>query len=194
MSGEAKWHPWVGKNYEATRLLLLGESAYSWREEDGTLQHPSPNYAIEAVESVLRDFDDTRGFIRTLSRALANEEWPGADELRRVWHRVAFTNYVPGTVGEGPRLEPTAEMWESSKQAFPELLNKLEPRRVIILGKRTWSHMPVCDVWITDDVQAYRLASGSLAMCWALKHPSWGLSWRELSAFVQFACERELAG
>lgn len=185
---------WIGENYDSTRLLLLGESAYSWHEENGDLRHPSLRHSIDLVEDVLHDFASAPAFIRMLSRALANEVDPSAELLRAVWQKVAFTNYVTGTVGEGPRQRPSPEMWNGAKEALPGLLAELRPRRAVVLGKTMWSKMPECEVRITDDVQGYRLPDGSLALCWALNHPSRGLSWRQLAAVVQFACERELRG
>ena len=86
-------------------------------------------------------------------------------------------------------------MWQKAKQAFPVLLDSMRPKNIIVLGKEMWSMMPNADVWLTDDVQGYRLSNGEVAMCWAVNnHPSAGLSWSRLAAVIQFACERKIAG
>jgi hypothetical protein len=96
---------WRRAQYEDTRLLLLGESAYSWME-DGEVVHPSPRHAVELVEDVIENFP-TQRFMNTLSRAITSEKYPNKEHLRLAWNRVAFTNYVEGSVGIGSRIRPT---------------------------------------------------------------------------------------
>lgn len=191
---QESFRPWVGKQYGETKLLLLGESAYSWQDKNGQWQHPTPDLPTEMVNEVLDDFGSTNDmrFMKTLSRGLAGEKEPSKDRLHHVWHLVAFTNYVGGTVGEGPRERPTSAMWKAAECAFPNILNKLRPRRIIVLGKTMWSKMPDTDVYITDDVQGYSLEDGSVAVCWALHHPSARLSWTRLADTIHFALGREL--
>jgi hypothetical protein len=187
--------PWIGKEYVKTNLLLLGESAFSW-EEEGAMRHPSATHCSDLVNWVIDDFDGCRRdipFIAKISRALANEETPSSDRLKFVWDRVAFVNYVTESVGDGPRIPPTDIMWANAKKAFPDTLENLKPRRIIILGIRMWGKMPDCEIYITDHVQGYKLANGQVAMCQAVNHPSRGLSWRELAAIVQFSYQKELS-
>lgn len=181
---------WRGQQYDAFRLLLLGESAYSWIE-NGEMRHPSPRHAIELVEWVINDFP-ANSFMNTLTRGLAAEEWPSKTKIESAWARAAFTNYIEETVGMGPRVRPTPAAWKMAKESFPGLLNSVRPKNIIVLGKTMWREMPDADIWLTDDVQGYRLLDGKVAMCWALNHPSAGLSWSRLAAVIKFACEREI--
>ena len=193
------FQPWVGKHYRETRLLLLGESAYSWRDETNKLCHPTPDLPTEIIREIL-DLDNfgsvnyNMRFMKMLSRALAGEEEPSKERLCHVWQRVAFTNYVGGTTGEGPGNRPTREMWEAAKRAFhPDILNELRPRRIIVLGKVMWSKMPEVayeDMYMTDDVQGYLLEDGSVAVCWVL--PGRGLSWIRLADIIHFTLGPEL--
>jgi hypothetical protein len=111
------------------------------------------------------------------SRALANEESPTRDRLRSVWNRVAFTNYISDTVGDGAGTRPTPAMWEAAKQEFLPQLSKLHPnpKRLIVLGKDMWNAMPDTEIHITDDVQGYRLGD-HVIICCALFHPARGLA------------------
>ena len=188
---QASFRPWVGEHYgeSESRLLLLGESAYSWRDENNKLQHPTLDLPTEIVNEVLDDFEnaDNMPFMKKLSRGLAGEKEPSKERLHHVWHRVAFTNYVGGTAGEAPRERPTRDMWKAAKHAFrPNILNKLRPRRIIVIGKTMWSEMPKEDVYMTDDVQGYFLDDKSVAVCWALPHTSAGLSWTQLAEIIHF--------
>ena len=189
------FQPWIGKHYKKTGLLLLGESAYSWQDENGQWQHPTPNHPTEMVREILEDFasaNDMR-FMKTLSKGLAGNEERTQGLLRLVWDRVAFTNYVGGTVGEAPRERPTSAMWNVAKDAFrPDILNKLRPRRIIVIGKTMWDKMPATDVYMTEDVQGYLLDDASVAVCWALPHPAGGLNWKRLADTIYFALGQEL--
>ena len=111
------YEPWIGTNYCDTGLLVLGESAYSWWEED-ELRHPTPDHSLRAVTEVIANFDEATRFFKLITRALANEEQPSEGRVKSVWNRVAFSNYVDGTIGQGPRTRPSEEMWAAAKERF----------------------------------------------------------------------------
>lgn len=118
---QESFKPWIGKHYDETGLLLLGESAYSWLDEDDRLRNPSPDLPTEMVNEVLDNFEnaDNMPFMKTLSRGLAGEREPSKERLHHVRHRVAFTNYVGGTVGEAPRECPARDMWGGGQARLP---------------------------------------------------------------------------
>lgn len=187
------FQPWIGREYDSTRLLILGESAYSWWEAD-ELRHPSPQHSKITVGWAIDKFPNCGRFFAMVSRALADEENPTRDRLQFVWDRAAFTNYVSGTVGDGSRTRPTPTMWADAKRDFLPEVSKLAPKRVIVLGTTMWGEMPETDIYITDDVQGYRLGGGEIMMCCAVNHPAGGLSWRKLASVIHFTYERELRG
>jgi hypothetical protein len=183
--------PWKGKHYDITRLLILGESAYSW-EEDGVVQHPDENHAIGSVEWTIEHFDQAARTMKMISRGLAGEEYPSQERLSFVWNRISFMNYIDGAVGEGARIRPTDSMWADAKVKFFPMLERLRPKRIIILGADLWRNMPETDFHLTDSVQAYRLTDGTFAMCQQVLHPAGGLSWGQLAAVVHFTYQREM--
>jgi hypothetical protein len=80
-------------------------------------------------------------------------------------------------------------MYRDAQQPFLELLEELRPRRIIVMGKTTWSKMPECKEFRHKDLQAYKLADGSLVWAKAMVHPGArrGLSWQAYAkAFAQF--------
>lgn len=180
------FEPWIGRDYKRSRLLLLGESAHSWMA-GGELVHPSPRHSIELVDETIADFSNATAFMKSLTRGVAGEESPNKAACEAAWNRVAFTNYVPVTVGDAGRVRPTDEMWETAREEFPALLDRLKPRTVIVLGLEMWGKMPDARIFITNDVQGYRLKDGGIAMCWAVNHPTAGLSWRRLASAIPFA-------
>ena len=152
--------PWIGEYYDETGLLLLADQL--------------PALPTILVKKVLADFKNANYFMKQLSRGLAGDESPSEERLHHVWHRVAFTYYVDGT-----------------KSDFcSNILNKLQPRRIIVLGKPMWSRqMPDADVHMTDDVQGYSLEDHSVAVCWALPR---NVNWIRLADTIHFALGREL--
>lgn len=182
------FQPWIGDEYSQTRFLILGESAFSWWEDDEE-KTPSLRHSIESVEWAIENFPHCGRFFNMLSRALAGEESPDKPKLRNVWNSVAFTNYISDTVGEGPRNRPSTEMWVKAKQNFISDLSALFdpiPTRAVILGKDMWEEMPETNIWITNDVQEYIIEKTHMT-CVAVSHPAGGLSWQHLSVALRFA-------
>ena len=174
---------WVGNEYGKNRLLLLGESAYSWLEGEEEM-HPTPQHAKILVRLALEG--EQGPFMRKLTRGISGCFEPTPEQTAAAWNRVAFINYVDGTVGFGARVRPSEDQWHAAATAFPELMDRLRPRHVIVLGRTMWSRMPDTFIQITDDAQGWRLADRSVAMCWAVKHPSAGLSWSWLAQLVAY--------
>jgi hypothetical protein len=181
---------WKGARYDERRLLLLGESAYSWMDEEGIETDPSPRHAKELVERAIRG--DRARFMNLLTRGLVGvRDHLSPSEVNAAWSGVAFFNYIIGTVGLGPHVRPSQEQWNSAALAFPSRLAQLAPRNVVVLGRTMWGRMPEAEHWLTDDVQGYRFPCGE-CVCWAVQHPSRGLSWQRLAQLLAFAERREL--
>jgi hypothetical protein len=184
------WKPWVGEVYAESRLLLLGESAYSWTDPVRGIVHPSPQHSVQIIEEALSG--ELPRFTGMLTRALTGCYKPSEEEIAAAWATAAFINYVPGTVGLGRESRPDKAHWNRAREAFPGLLAELAPRTVIVLGKTMWSMMPDTEFYVTDLVQAYRLPNGGHAMCWAVDHPACGLSWEKLRRVIAYAHRGEL--
>ena len=180
------WTPWQGQNYEARRLLLLGESCYSWRE-NGELIHPQPDHPVMLAEWAMAEPNTSISFLRKLTRALCGVEAPSIEQAQTAWQSVAFTNYVPVAVGEGHAANPDATAWARAASELPKLLNLLAPRIVIVLGRTMWNRMPETQVILGDYVHGYKLENGETTMCHVIAHPSRGPSWTEYAAFIQNA-------
>jgi hypothetical protein len=126
--------------------------------EDGELVHPGENHPSKIVTWAIDDFEKMGRavFLKRLTRALANKETPTVEERKWAWNSCAFTNYVTGTVGEGARERPSRTKLIDAQNPFLELLETLGPRRIVVFGKGMWPNMPECEVYITDDFQAYK--------------------------------------
>ena len=132
--------PWVGQDYFdiPPKLLILGESHYARKEDLGKMEEPR----LLTINCV-RDYAYKKwnhSFFTRISRIVSQKE---ASQIDRTsfWAQVAFYNYVQEIVGYNPRERPNETQWNSSKDALDEVLRKLTPNRVIILGKDLFYHL-----------------------------------------------------
>lgn len=144
-------HPWVGERYLRPanlkyRTLILGESNYTEPQK----------FTSQLVINCVKDDNskgeqgverDTTGFCR-FSTKIRRVVF-GRDEKihpSEFWNDVAFYNFVQSLVGLNARERPTPQMWQNSTSAFGEVVNVLNPERVLVLGKANWrnllSHFP----------------------------------------------------
>jgi hypothetical protein len=184
----AFFEPWIGSEYQKTRLLILGESAYGWKEG----MKLEPSHPRVQVQHWMENFGE-QPFFREIGRALCGKKSPDYEELERAWGRCAYTIFVQTSVGFGPRNRPTRAQWEHSQLLFPEILRSIDPlpRKVVVTGKTMWNNWfpPFDGPHLCDDLQAYRFEDGQLVWCLAVPHPRAGFNWerngRGMRAFVE---------
>jgi len=185
------WEPWIGPEYRksATRLLLLAESCYNWVEHSSILNQPlhdHPSLIVGASQTLWPQ--NSRTMVK-LTQALCKCATPSVEQATEEWNKVAFTNYVPTSVGDGAAARPNSLAWTQARRGWPTLLNTLDPQVVIILGFMMWSRMPPAPIYIEGNVQGYRLDNGGVAMGHATKHPARGPNWSAYSKFIAQALE-----
>ena len=178
------WEPWIGSEYSRRKLLLLGESCYDWRGEAGELIHPQPDHPKMLARWAMDDPPTNQRFMAKVTRAICRAPWPTVEQAQKAWQSVAFTNYIPISVGEGSGGRKLDAAWEQARTEWPDLLNLLRPRVVIVLGWALRAHMPLADKTVDENTQAYILADGKSATCWATKHPRSGPPWEWYASFI----------
>ncbi|MGH9605485.1 MAG: hypothetical protein ACRD3N_07275 [Terracidiphilus sp.] len=182
------FEPWIGKNYGKSKLLVLSESAYSW-QEDGSLVHPGPSHPTCQVLHWMEHFGKQK-YHTAMARALCGKEMPTYEERKRAWNGVAFSIFVPGTVGLGARNRPKREMFDKAVGPFLDLLENIRPHKVLVTGKAMWNQMPGCQAYLCDGLQAYMLSNGPLVWCLAVPHPcnrekGEGFAWERVAAAIR---------
>jgi len=183
------WEPWIGPGYKGGRVLLLGESCYDWLDEAGIMQYPQADHpSIIVGKAKAAPLLGAATMIK-LTRALAHCKTPTQEEASIGWDRIAFTNYIPVSVGHGARIRKTQAMWRQGEAELPAVLNALSPSVVVVLGCDMWSRMPATQVVVSDKVQGYPLLNGDVAMCHAHPHPSMGRPWDYYAAVIDKAFE-----
>ena len=162
------FQPCKGSKYDVTRLLILGESPFSWWEDD-ELRHPLPQHFIEMFKWAIDSFPDCGRFFAMVSRGLANEENPSKERLKFVWDRAAFTNYVSGTVGDGSRVRPIPTMWDEAKQDFlPAVFSADEIKQILAFYQspgRTQDRDPIAPAHAAERDHASILGTAGRSTC-----------------------------
>jgi hypothetical protein len=207
-----KINPWVGGQYGSSELfngplLVVGESEY--QAIDG--QPPSRHDTQWCVRHVIKDDihlllgQKKRGAFWTKTASLLLGHKPlDAKERARFWHSVAYYNFIQTQAGSGSRVRKKREVWLGAQEAFREVLRKLNPEYVVVLGFENWYHRgqhdsrglyvksqpPVQSKW--SDLRqtlSYKTEKGE-ALAVAVKHPSTGFNSQEWHDWLRSAIPR----
>lgn len=159
--------PWIGDNYWSgrrfgKRVLVLGESHYGW--------DLPPNWTIQCIKEQISG-EGTYKFWTDIAIAFLNEH-PSVEDKKAFWHSVAFYNYIQESVGDGPGIRPTEEMWENAREPFNEVLSKLCPQFIAVLGHELWDALPADG----SEGPRARGARGHNEPLWRYPHPE-GEAW-----------------
>lgn len=175
-------HPWVGKHYDRPSLLLhktliLGESNFT--EPDKFNQGLVQACVANDISTDPSEEKDTSGFCRFSTKIrriiFGSDTTVGPAGF---WQDVAFYNFVQALVGDRSRIRPTQEMWRESVPAFNEIVSRLTPSRVLVLGKANWlnllshvEHEKIDEYRAMLTVEKHRVIAGYV------NHPSSSLSY-----------------
>lgn len=111
---------WVGPNYPARRIFVLGESWYGEYPDD-----------LVTDDGYIRAYlDGDKRAADPMYTRIANA---CETERRQFWEGVMFTNFVQ-CVGETRKSRPTPKQYEAAKPRLKNLLEKHKPAGVWIIG------------------------------------------------------------
>jgi hypothetical protein len=175
---------WPGNNIlDPTRLLVVGESAY---QMDGDPRAPvDPTDVIKAIKAYLlgRESNDDatdkqppgymhfKKIFQTVYNP--NTDW-NSHLLEAIFNQITYVNYVQAPVGSNASCRPTPEQWQASWIPFREFLDKLKPRKVLVLGYTVWGDMITKIGVPKNEWETYQFPiplSPSAKIC-VIKHPS----------------------
>lgn len=137
-------HAWVGPNYGAPsnsvsglKILMVGESHYGKGAEIGTS-------VPEITREVVTKYQSGEWSIPLLTKVISVTTGRPASEtgyrgVRDAWNDLAFYNYVPVLVAEGPRAFES-RFWSLGASEFEAVLDDLQPDMIIALGYRLWDN------------------------------------------------------
>jgi hypothetical protein len=172
------FEPWKGSKYGADNrfgipVLVLGESHYG---------DESKGRSTVTTEVVRRLAQENRhAFFTKISKVLLGldgKTWIDNEARGDVWEHIAFYNYIQCFVSTDPRVRPSPEMWAAARAPFLHVLNELDPKVVLVLGKELAGHLPV----LPDGIEVCRI-----------QHPSTGFDYRKWNPIFHEAIERAKA-
>lgn len=136
--------PSVGPEYESglvdgKRVLLLGESHYASDPAAVALGRRCTTCNFNDYWTC--DLCPGNRFWGKLQRIATRNIAPTAVESQSAWKRIAFANFVQEFVGDGPRQRPTPDQWKTGQPALNEIIRRLRPHAVLVLGGETWNHI-----------------------------------------------------
>jgi hypothetical protein len=145
---QASFQPWRGQHYtqgiEGQRILILGESHYHRCEDDRACDN------LSDADRNARHSELTRNVVEWWKdhphRSPLSHQIPKLFKMEKkvFWESVAFYNYVQAFVGPTARVRPNEELWNESRnaEAFQAVLDRLQPDRILVLGKKLWANLP----------------------------------------------------
>ncbi|WP_156968995.1 hypothetical protein [Arenimonas metalli] len=184
--GVVHYVPYIGADYFAglaggARLLLVGESHY---EKKGLTSEESKKYTLshfgEYVDLSL-DLKKDSTFFKRVGKMPTLKEDASREAVAEVWRRVAFTNFLQGSVGDKATDRPNKDLWDTGERALREIVSRLEPDAVLFISKSVWDRVGY-GTWSAEPPIAAERCSRRLwlfphgageALCTWVYHPSW---------------------
>lgn len=174
-----RYFPWIGEYYEAglngTKVLVIGDSHY------GKAPGDEQNFTRDVLQMHLSG-EQRINFFTNIARAITGEPNSILDQ-NVFWKFISFYNYVQGAVGEA-RARPSTTQGIDAQEAFEEILDRLQPDKILILGNFVWDMTPSnghegkpIQAKDSDKTMAtwyYPTRSGKVIATGKLEHPSSG--------------------
>lgn len=208
-AGLVHYVPYVGAEYfegltDGLRVLLVGESHY---EKEGVSPEESRLHTVRNFSQFADSGVDLSGdttFFRRVGQLPALNDNPGREQVAEVWRRIAFTNFVQGSVGARASDRPRSRHWRTGEPALREILNRLAPDAVLLISKTVWNRIGYGSLVQGEQIQADKIPrnvwwlphAGGGALCTWVYHPSWNLESqksriRVLSELLRIAGDRK---
>lgn len=174
-----RYIPWIGEYYEAgfngTKILVIGDSHY------GKAPGEERNFTRDVLQMHLSG-EQRISFFTNIARAITGEPNDILDQ-DAFWKSLSFYNYVQEAVEEA-RVRPSTKQGIEAQKAFEEIINRLQPDKILMLGNFVWDMTPSnghegkpIQVKDSDKTMAtwyYPTKSGKVIPTGKLEHPSSG--------------------
>jgi hypothetical protein len=124
-----KWSPWIGKRYDETNVLVLGESQYEdgddWQEDN-----------IESTRILIgKRFSGSRGKLFTnTEKVLLALDNPTIEQGNYLWKSVVYYNLVQRLLSS-IKERPSETDFDNGWAIFFDIVEVIRPSTCIVLGK-----------------------------------------------------------
>ena len=147
--------PWVGAHFfqQTSKLLFLGESHYGVVADGSEVDFTTEVIRRQFGEGLDVDQERERYVLQSkIERMFCDRQELTKEDSRLFWNKCAFYNFVQGHL-DSQKQRPTGRQFEDSVPSFCEVIGKLQPNVVVILGLATWNHLPNNEVlqWSKQD-------------------------------------------
>lgn len=190
--------PWIGDNfnsgvYGGLKVLVLGNSHYfrpENKKSDGDRRLMTQCVIKDAIRSHRNNERDLDFFDRV--KELLSDVFARLGKIRAAgsgdhpFHRIAFFNYLQKEY-DAARRKRTSLHYAESAPAFAEVVEKLSPNRVLVLGRETWQSMsettpPMSripsNLWSASGSELWRIDIPPRSLMAHVIHPSYSM-WNE---------------
>ena len=132
-----KWYPWIGKDYNTSKLLVIGESHY----EDGDGWQLGNKDAIRTI--IQKRYHNEEGkwaLYQNLEQILLDKQELSNDETQHVWNEIAYWNLVQKLLTSRKIVDrPSFDDYVKGWRTFFALEKILMPSHCLVLGKASFS-------------------------------------------------------
>ncbi len=156
-----KWLPWVGKNYNEHRILILGASHHAiWDKEKLKSMPPGGKESDEYISKIRDSIDEDKNFHRdiTYHHGITKTEcckrwlwWHFSDamlasyrcnetEREKLWSSLAFANAIQETMTKNTATITSKGRGKEAWEKFQELVKIIKPKIVICWGSAVINH------------------------------------------------------
>ncbi len=182
--------PWIGKKYKkggifGKKILILGEAHYCETPDNCGACRPGERNDCNAmtkkvIENQISDTGKKHAIFTKLAKLFLDKDSLSEADKNDFWNSVSYYNYVQTSVSDKARVAPNSEMWSISEMPFNEVMKKLEPDFLLILGFRLWENMagqegvdwPVGPVICNDHKTWYYKGKRKRTLSLIIHHPS----------------------
>lgn len=161
--------PWVGQNYENTKLLIVGESLYT--DDDHKKEYEENPEKLREIIKENAIQNEVKMF-RNLNRTLMGCD--GLYNTQALWDNVAYCEFVQRIMDYSKyAVQPDKEDFEKGAKVFKQIIKILEPDYCLFLGVRAIDFLGGEKIdSAKNNVRPRFLNHGDKTPCIAIKHPS----------------------
>lgn len=170
---ELNWKPWVGADYEKTRIFILGKSTYYHEGDTWQKTYNGESNRELMTENACGD-DPAKPFATTFkifAKALDKED--NLQNRKAFWSSFAFANHCQNIV-QGPDGE--CDDPNRANEAFRQVVDIIKPDLVIIWGTQIWKfglEVEADRPKIGKDIPRILSAQNGKPAYVGILHPSW---------------------
>lgn len=136
-----EWLPWVGKNFDDKKLLIVGDShfedGHNWQKGfAGTTRHVMKQCVFDETT---KQFGKSK-ILKSIERTIYNKKFVTKHESQSLWNSSAYFNLVQDLMPDR-RTAPSDAQLDKGWRNFLDLISILRPTMIIKCGMRGFGRL-----------------------------------------------------